>query len=77
MYSFSPYDAPNNGVEKYRSAVSGNIVTTVLPFPSFLAKRRAAATLVPLEIPHRRPSFFASSLAVFSASSSEIMAMSS
>ena len=37
---------------KYRSAVSGRMVTTVFPGPSFLASFRAAATLVPLEMPH-------------------------
>ena len=35
----------NRGVEKYRSAVSGRMVTTVLPGPNFLAMAMAAATL--------------------------------
>ena len=52
---------PNRGVEKYRSAVSGRTVTTVLPLPSFLARAMAAATLVPLEIPQRIPSLEARS----------------
>ena len=54
----------NSGVEKYLSAVSGSTVTTVLPGPSFLASCIAAATLVPLDIPHSIPSFDARSLAV-------------
>ena len=54
----------NSGVVKYRSAVSGSTVTTVLPLPSFFARRMAAATLVPLEMPHIRPSSRARSLAV-------------
>lgn len=61
----------NSGVEKYLSAVSGRMVTTVLPFPSFFARLSAAATLVPLEIPHIKPSFAARSFAVCSASLSE------
>ncbi len=54
----------NSGVEKYRSAVSGRMVTTRLPGPSFLASWIAAATLVPEEIPHIKPSLRAKSLAV-------------
>ena len=61
---------PNSGVEKYRSAVSGRTVTTVFPFPSFWASFRAAATLVPLEMPHIRPSIRARFRAVSMASSS-------
>ena len=61
------------GVEKYRSAVSGRMVTTVLPGPSFLARAMAAATLVPEEMPHIRPSSRARSRAVCRASSSETM----
>ena len=53
-----------SGVEKYLSAVSGRIVTTVLPSPSFSAILSAAATFVPLEIPHIIPSSLARSLAV-------------
>jgi len=63
----------NRGVEKYRSAVSGRMVTTVLPFPSFSASFKAAATLVPLEIPHIIPSSAARRLEVERASSSVIM----
>lgn len=59
-----------SGVEKYLSAVSGRIVTTVLPSPSFSASLSAAATFVPLEMPHIIPSFEARSLAVCIASSS-------
>ena len=54
----------NKGVEKYLSAVSGRTVTTVFPFPSFFARRSAAATLVPLDIPHIMPSLAARSLDV-------------
>ena len=63
----------NNGVEKYLSAVSGRTVTTVLPLPNFLASLIAAATFVPLLIPHKIPSLMAKSFEVFSASSSLII----
>ena len=45
-------------------AVSGKTVTTRFPFPSILANFIAAATLVPLLIPHIIPSFAARSFAV-------------
>ena len=45
-------------------------------FPSFFASFTAAATLVPLEIPHIRPSLLARSFAVWIASSSVIMQIS-
>ena len=48
--------SPKSGVEKYLSAVSGSTVTTVLPSPSCLASFNAAATLVPLDMPHMSPS---------------------
>ena len=51
----------NSGVEKYRSAVSGKTVTTRFPLPSFFASFIAAATFVPLLIPHMIPSFAAKS----------------
>lgn len=54
----------NSGVEKYLSAVSGSTVTTVFPFPSFFASFIAAATFVPLDIPHIMPSLDAKSLEV-------------
>jgi FMN phosphatase YigB (HAD superfamily) len=60
----------NRGVEKYRSAVSGSTVTTVLPGPSFFASFNAAATLVPEEMPTIRPSSFARRQAVSMASAS-------
>ena len=64
-------------VEKYLSAVSGSTVTTVFPFPSFRASFRAAATLVPDEIPHMIPSLDASSWDVRIASSSVTIQISS
>lgn len=70
LSALAPSYSSNSGVEKYRSAVSGRTVTTVLPSPSFLASWMAAATLVPLEMPHMRPSLDASSCAVRMASSS-------
>ena len=54
----------------------GRTVTTLLPLPSFLASFIAAATFVPLEIPHIIPSFDARSFAVFIASSSLIIQIS-
>ena len=62
---FPGFDFSPEGV-----VVSGNIVTTVFPSPSFFANLIAAATLVPLEIPHMIPSFAASSLDIRIASSS-------
>ena len=67
----------NNGVEKYLSAVSGRTVTTVLPLPSFLASFLAAATFVPLLMPHIKPSIIAKSFEVWIASSSVIIHISS
>lgn len=67
----------NSGVEKYRSAVSGRTVTTVLPSPSFFASFRAAATLVPEDMPHMIPSLAASSFYTRMASSSVTIQISS
>ena len=72
-YVKKDYSPSKSGVEKYLSAVSGKTVITRLPFPSFRASLIAAATLVPLEIPHMMPSFAASSFDVRRASSSDIM----
>ena len=69
LFNFLHYQS-NKGVLKYLSAVSGRTVTTVLPLPSFLASLSAAATFVPLEIPHIMPSSRAKSFAVCNASSS-------
>ena len=46
-----------DGKKTFRSVwEDGNTVTTRLPGPSFFASLMAAATLVPLEIPHIMPS---------------------
>ena len=50
--------------EKYLSAVSGKTVTTVLPLPKIFARRFAAATFVPEEMPHIIPSSLAKSFEV-------------
>ena len=57
-YSSNAY----NSVERYRSPVSGSSATIVLPsFSGNLARRAAAATAAPEEMPTSNPSYFASS----------------
>ena len=65
-YSSNAY----NTVERYRSPVSGNRATIVLPaFSGSSASFRAAYTAAPEEIPTSNPSFCASSRLVRMASS--------
>ena len=51
----------NSGVERYRSPVSGSMHTMVEPGGARRATSSAAASVAPLEVPTKMPSFCASS----------------